>query len=84
MLENLAWTMGTDDAATLLKQVEQYDLTDIAGRIQCPTLVLEAEHDHFLPGQPQRLYDALTSTKASCAVPPTRAPKSTATLAPSP
>ncbi|MBV8177345.1 MAG: dipeptidyl aminopeptidase, partial [Mycobacterium sp.] len=32
-------------------------------QISCPTLVCEAENDHFLSGQPQMLYDALRCPK---------------------
>ena len=32
-------------------------------QIQCPTLVLDPEHEQFWPGQSQQLYDALTCEK---------------------
>jgi hypothetical protein len=31
--------------------------------IKCPTLVLEAEKDDSFPGQPKKVYDALTCPK---------------------
>lgn len=35
----------------------------IADQLTCPTLVLNAENDQFLAGQPQRIFDALTCPK---------------------
>ena len=38
-------------------------MVGIAGQIQCPCLVMEAEADMFLSGQPQQIYDALKAPK---------------------
>ena len=35
----------------------------VAGRITCPTLVLDAEDDLFFQGEPQRIYQALRCRK---------------------
>ncbi len=63
MLSNGLWVFGVNTAKELVATLSAYDLTDVAGKITCPTLVLEAEADHFFPGQPRRLYDSLTGPK---------------------
>jgi pimeloyl-ACP methyl ester carboxylesterase len=47
----------------LIDATESWSLEGIARKIQCPTLVCEAEADHFFVGQPKLLYDALTCPK---------------------
>ena len=34
------------------------------GRISCPVLVTDPEHEQFWPGQPKQLYDRLSGAKA--------------------
>lgn len=63
LLSNGLWTFGVSSARELVITLAAYDLTDAAPKITCPTLVLEAEADHFFPGQPRRLFDALTCPK---------------------
>ncbi|PZQ47499.1 MAG: dipeptidyl aminopeptidase [Rhodovulum sulfidophilum] len=48
----------------LLTELRRYDLTGIADKIRCPTLVLAPENEAFWPGQSQELFDALTCPKA--------------------
>ncbi|GAA4655416.1 alpha/beta hydrolase family protein [Arthrobacter cryoconiti] len=62
-LSNAMWTFGINTAQGLFGEVGKYDLTDVAAQIKCPTLVCEAEEDHFFTGQPVMLYDALTCPK---------------------
>jgi hypothetical protein len=40
-----------------------YNLTDVAGRIECPMLITAPANEAFWPGQSQRLYDLLTAPK---------------------
>lgn len=40
-----------------------YNLTDVAGKIQCPMLITAPVNEAFWPGQSQRLYDLLSSPK---------------------
>ena len=47
----------------LIEATESWSLEGVAHQITCPTLVCEAEGDHFFAGQPQRLYDALMCPK---------------------
>ena len=62
-MSNAVWTLGVDTAHELLEEFSKYDLTEVADQINCPTLVCEAENDHFFSGQPQQLYDALQCPK---------------------
>jgi pimeloyl-ACP methyl ester carboxylesterase len=47
----------------LIDATESWSLEGVASKIQCPTLVCDAETDQFFVGQPKRLYDALTCPK---------------------
>jgi dienelactone hydrolase len=67
----MAWALthgmfatGTRTPRDYLAETFKFHLRDgIAEQIACPTLVLEAESDMFFKGQPQQLYDHLTSRK---------------------
>jgi alpha-beta hydrolase superfamily lysophospholipase len=43
--------------------VRDYNLAEAAGRIQCPMLITDPEGEPFMPGQAQKLYDALQCPK---------------------
>jgi dienelactone hydrolase len=60
LLSNGIWAFGTPTATDLLAALAEYSLAGVAATITCPTLVCEAEADHFFPGQPQQLYNELT------------------------
>lgn len=62
-IENGLFTFQAGSYYDLIQKTEPFTLDGIAEKIQCPTLVCEAEADHFFAGQPQRLYDALTCPK---------------------
>ena len=47
----------------LIDATESWSLEGVANKIRCPTLVCEAEADHFFAGQPKMLYDSLTCPK---------------------
>lgn len=53
------YVMGAKSPRGFLASYLDYNLTGVAERIACPTLVLEAEDDLFFAGQPQALYGAL-------------------------
>ena len=57
------WTAGVNTPFELIQQSKNYSIKDIVQNIKCPTLVLEAEKDDSFPGQPKKVYDALTSPK---------------------
>ncbi|MFJ9344689.1 alpha/beta hydrolase family protein [Streptomyces sp. NPDC101733] len=51
------------DFYTPATRVRALSIASVVGRIKAPTLVLDYEGEAFYPGQPRRLYDALTSPK---------------------
>ena len=57
------WTFGINSPYELVKKSGEFTLKKIASNIRCPTLVLDAEKDDSFPGQPQKVYDALTCPK---------------------
>jgi pimeloyl-ACP methyl ester carboxylesterase len=58
------WTAGVNTPYELIQGSKNYTIKYIAQNIKCPTLVLEAEKDDSFPGQPKKVYDALTSPKS--------------------
>ena len=56
-------TTGTNSPFELIQGSKKYSVKGIAQKIKCPTLVLEAENDDSFPGQPKKVYDALTCPK---------------------
>ena len=61
-LTNGMWTGGFRRPADYFRGNRKYTLEGIADRIRCPTLVCDAEHDHFFHDA-RRVYDALTCPK---------------------
>ncbi|MFE9479064.1 alpha/beta hydrolase family protein [Streptomyces spororaveus] len=58
------YVMGVDTPRAFNASYLDYTLAGgIAERIQCPTLVCDAEEDIFFKGQPEQLYDHLTCPK---------------------
>jgi dienelactone hydrolase len=62
-LSNALWVFRGTTAQELIEEISEYDLTKVADQITCPTLVCEAENDHFFSGQPRMLYEALQCSK---------------------
>jgi pimeloyl-ACP methyl ester carboxylesterase len=62
-LKHGMWTTGTSTPFELVQGSKKYTVKDIAQKIKCPTLVLEGEKDDSFPGQPKKVYDALTCPK---------------------
>ena len=54
---------GTDSPYEAYKMAEQYTLEGVADKIRCPMLVTDPENEQFWPGQPRRLYEALSCPK---------------------
>ncbi|KAJ5359750.1 alpha/beta-hydrolase [Penicillium cataractarum] len=54
-LRNGKWTFGVESAADLIRAVNKYTLEGISQDIVTPCLILDAENDHFLKGQPEIL-----------------------------
>jgi pimeloyl-ACP methyl ester carboxylesterase len=57
------WTLQASSPLDCMQKMAQYTLTGVAQQITCPTLVCDAESDHFFAGQPKMLYDALSCPK---------------------
>jgi pimeloyl-ACP methyl ester carboxylesterase len=62
-IENGMFTFQVGSIWDLIDVTESWSLEGVANEITCPTLVCEAEGDHFFAGQPKMLYDALTCPK---------------------
>jgi len=60
-LNNGVWTMGADSYADFIRRTTAYTLADIADQITAPTLIMDAEEDQFLAGQPAILAAAMTA-----------------------
>ncbi len=60
-LNNGVWTFGSSSVAEFVRQTKQYTLEGIVDSITTPALVLDAENDQFLKGQPEKLHSALKS-----------------------
>lgn len=54
-MRNGVWTTGASSVADYLRKTADYTLEGIIDRIEAPTLVLEAEDDKFLQGQPAKV-----------------------------
>ncbi|MFI1166947.1 alpha/beta hydrolase family protein [Streptomyces sp. NPDC020801] len=51
------------DFYTPARLIESLDITNVVGRIQMPTLVLDYDDEQFYPGQPRQMFDRLTAPK---------------------
>lgn len=60
---NGKWVFGVETDVEVFREVRKYTLEGIVEQIKTPTLVLDAEDDHFLKGQPKELYDRLVCKK---------------------
>lgn len=60
---NAMWRFGQDTPANLMKYIRGHNLEAVAKKITCPTLIIDSEAEHFFPGQPKLLYDALECQK---------------------
>jgi hypothetical protein len=57
------WAFGVSSVREFVARLRNYTLNGIAGQIQCPTLVCEAQHDQFFRGQPEQFFEALACEK---------------------
>jgi pimeloyl-ACP methyl ester carboxylesterase len=64
-LRNGMWVFGADSFADLIRRVRDYTLEGIAHQIVAPTLIMEAENDQYLKGQPQLVEKALTGASTT-------------------
>lgn len=61
--ENGMYVFGVDTPTEVILKLKDFSMEGVAEKIQCPTLILEAEEDKISVGQAKRLYDALTCEK---------------------
>ena len=57
------WTAGVNTPFELIQRSKNYTIKNIAQNIKCTTLVLDAEKDDSFPGQPKKVFEALTCPK---------------------
>jgi pimeloyl-ACP methyl ester carboxylesterase len=60
-LRNGMWVFGANSFADLIRMARDYTLDGIAHQVVAPTLIMDAENDKFLKGQPQLVEKALTA-----------------------
>jgi pimeloyl-ACP methyl ester carboxylesterase len=60
-LNNGVWTLGATSYADFIRRTTDYSLAGLADRITAPTLIMDAEEDQFLKGQPSVLAEAMTA-----------------------
>jgi pimeloyl-ACP methyl ester carboxylesterase len=60
-LQNGMWAMGADTAAEYLRMTTAYTLEGVADQITCPTLIMDADNDQFLKGQPEYVHQNLSA-----------------------
>ena len=64
-LRNGMWVFGANSFADLIRRAKDYTLDGIAQQIVAPTLIMDAENDQFLKGQPQLVEKALTGASTT-------------------
>jgi pimeloyl-ACP methyl ester carboxylesterase len=60
-MRNGLWVMGLDSLANLPRVFRQYTLAGVADRITAAVLVLDADNDQFLNGQPKQAAEAMVN-----------------------
>ena len=64
-IRNGMWVMGVDTPTRLARAFRDYTLAGIADRITTPALVLDADSDQFLRGEPRRAAEAMVNSKTT-------------------
>jgi pimeloyl-ACP methyl ester carboxylesterase len=64
-LNNGVWAFGADSYADLIRKTTDYTLAGCAEQITAPTLIMDAENDQFLKGEPQEVEKALTNAETT-------------------
>jgi PPOX class probable F420-dependent enzyme len=60
-LRNGKWVMGVDSVLDVPRAFKRYTLAGVADAITAPALILDADNDQFLKGEPQRAAEAMAS-----------------------
>ena len=63
LLQDGMWKFGATSPSQFFRMTDTYSLKDCVERITCKMLVVRSEADDGLPGQEQKLYDALRCPK---------------------
>ena len=53
------WVFDADTPFDLLQKSKKFTLENVIDKIECPTLVMDAQYDNSFPGQPKKVYDKL-------------------------
>jgi pimeloyl-ACP methyl ester carboxylesterase len=64
-LRNGVWAFGASSHADLVRKTADYTINGCAGQITAPTLIMAAENDQYLQGQPEKVHKALTGAEAT-------------------
>ncbi|OGV18668.1 MAG: hypothetical protein A2X47_07115 [Lentisphaerae bacterium GWF2_38_69] len=62
-IENGMWTFNVETPIEFLNKMKKYDLTGVAEKIKCKTLIIDGSEDTFMRGQPELLYSELKCEK---------------------
>jgi pimeloyl-ACP methyl ester carboxylesterase len=60
-LRNGSWAMGASSFTDLVRKTRDYTIADVADKISTPTLIMGADNDGFLRGQPELVDQALVN-----------------------
>lgn len=60
---NGMWTFGVKTPSELVRATRPYTMKDVATQIKCPTLIVDSENDKDMPGQAEKLFEALECPK---------------------
>ncbi len=60
-LNNGRWVIGGRSHADFIRRTQAYSLASVVKQIEAPTLIMDAEEDQFLEGQPEILARAMTA-----------------------
>ena len=55
---------GMDSPYDVYKALEEYTLDGVIDQIRYPMLICDPDHEHFWPGQSEKVYDALPGPRA--------------------
>lgn len=62
-MANGMFTFRAPSPSAWMKMTRAYTMKDVAGKINCPVLVVDSEADRDMPGQAKQLFNALVSPK---------------------
>jgi len=63
LMANGMFTFHAKSPSDWLKMTRPYTMKDVAGKITCPTLIVDSEEDKDMPGQAKKLFAALRCPK---------------------